>query len=230
MGTGIEPTNDFAFKFVFGTEERTDVLASLLNAVITDSCGVPMQHVKLTNPYSVKEAVDDRIGILDISARDNLDRWAYFLKHGSTLDPNNLPPQLQNDGIVKAVGGLVMLSLDEQKQHEYTRRRLWEMDQRAYIDGATKKGRTEGLVKGRTEGLAEGALAILLRVGTRTLGHPPAEVLAHLKAVETVAELEALMDRLLEISSWDELLAHRPSSSPKSDDFGHNQSLKTFPE
>ena len=316
MGTGIEPTNDFAFKYVFGTEERVDVLAFLLNAVITDSGGVPMHHVQLLNPFSVKEGVDDRVGILDIRARDDLereslvemqmrahvsvgerllwrtakhydqqleagddytelrpvmmvcflndtlfddnsgqyhwcfrlidensgrqltdqfvihivelskfkktleelvselDRWTYFLKHGAQLDLDHLPPPLQNAGITKAVEGLVMLSLDDQKRHEYTMRRIWEMDQRAYIQGALQKGRAEGELKGRTEGellgQLKGVLTALERIGTRKLGAPPPDVLAQLSAVKTVAELEALTDRVQDISSWGELLPIQP--------------------
>ncbi len=319
MGTGIHPTNDYAFKFVFGTEERTDVLALLINAVITDSGGVPMLSVQLLNPFSVKETIDDRVGILDIRARDNwdrenlvemqmashagfaervvwytakhydqqleegerfsalrpvtmicfvndvlfddhsgqyhwcfkltdkdsgreltdqfvihivelpkfnktsdelvseLDRWIYFLKHGSTLDLDNLPPPLQSDGFTKAVKGLVMLSLDEQKRDDYTRRRMWEMDQLAFREDALKReldgelrGELRGELKGRSEGLAEGALTMLVRSGTRTLGAPPPEVLARLKAIQRVSEFEALMDQLPDISSWDELLSHRP--------------------
>ena len=125
----------------------------------------------------------------------DLDRWTYFLKHGSQLDLDNLPSQLQSDGFTKAVKGLVMLSLDQQKRDDYTRRRLWEMDQKAYakdredyardrealnekirqfeleaeLRGRTA-GQTEGQTEGRTAGLAEGALTMLVRGGTRRLG------------------------------------------------------------
>ena len=101
-------------------------------------------------------------------------------------------------------------------------RRIWEMDQRAYIQGALQKGRAEGELKGRTEGelkgrtegelLGElkGVLTALERIGTRKLGAPPPDVLAQLSAVKTVAKLEALTDRVLEISSWGELLPIQP--------------------
>ena len=296
MGTGIEPTNDFAFKFLFGAEERNSALARLLNAVITDSGGVPMQTVQLLSPLTIKETGHDRLGILDIRARDNWDResliemqmlahrclierllwyiakyygqqldegqeyaalrpvimvcflndilfkddsgqyhwcfklidqdsgrqlteqfvihivelpkfnktvdelvsdldcWTYFLKHGAGLDLDNLSPQLQKAGITQAVEGLVMLSLDEQKRHEYTRRRMWEMDQRAILE----TGRTDG------------GLAMFVRIGTRMFGVPSPDVLAQLSAIDNSPELEALGDRLPEVSSWGELLAPRP--------------------
>ena len=95
-----------------------------------------------------------------------------------------------------------MLSLDDQKRHEYTMRRIWEMDQRAYIQGALQKGRAEGELKG--------VLTALERIGTRKLGAPPPDVLAQLSAIKTVAELEALTDRVQDISSWGELLPIQP--------------------
>ena len=318
MGTGVEPTNDSAFKFVFGTEERIDVLALLLNAVITDSGGVPMQHVELANPSSVKENADDRVGILDVRARDDsggewliemqmlahaslaerlvwntakhfsqqleegkpyaalrpvimvcflndilfdddsgqyhwcfklldqdsgreltgqfvihivelpklnktldelaseLDRWTYFLTHGAQLDLDHLPPSLQSVGITKAVKGLVMFSQDNQRWHEYLMRRIWEMDQRAFADEARQRelrGERKGEIKGRTEGRTEGELTgtlnTLVRIGTRKFGAPRPEILTQLNAFESVTELEAITDRVLEMSSWDELLACR---------------------
>ena len=314
METGIKPTNDAAFKFVFGTEERLDVLALLLNAVITDSGGVPMQHVQLANPSTVKENADDRVGILDVRARDEsggewliemqmlahvslaerlvwntakhygqqleegkpyaalrpvilvcflndilfdddsgqyhwcfrlidqdsgrqltdqfvihiielpkinktldelaseLDRWTYFLMHGAQLDLDQLPPQIQSAGITKAVKGLVMFSQDNQKWHEYLMREIWEKDQQAFADDARQRelrGERLGELKGRAEGRTEGVLSILLRIGTRKFGVPPPDVLTQLSAVENVSELEVLSDRLLEISSWGELLPHR---------------------
>lgn len=321
MRTGIEPTNDFAFKYVFGIEERTDSLKSLVNSVITDSGGIPMQQLQLLNPFSIKEGASDRVGILDIRASDDsgreslvemqmaahvffaerivwytakhydqqlqqgerytalrpvvmvcfindvlfdddsgqyhwcfqlidkdsgrqltdqfvihivelgkfhktldelvteLDRWAYFLKHGAQLDPHNLPSQLQNDGIVEAVKGLEMLSLDEQKRDEYLRRRVWEMDLQAHRDGASireQRGEQRGELRGRTEGRAEGVLASLLRVGTRKFGVPSPEVLAQLNAIKSVSELDVLMDRLLEISTWRELFMERSDASETS--------------
>ena len=142
----------------------------------------------------------------------DLDCWTYFLKHGAGLEIDELSPRLQQAGVTQAVEGLVMLSLDEQNRHEYTRRRMWEMDQRAILATGFENGLAEGERKGRTEGRTEGVLGILVRLGTRKFGAPPPDVLAQLNAVERVSELEALSDRLLEISSWGELLPHEDAT------------------
>ena len=55
---------------------------------------------------------------------------------------------------------------------------------------------------GPAAGRAEEARNVLLR-----LGAPDAAVAARVAAVADVAELERLLDRLLEVETWQELLA-----------------------
>ena len=60
------------------------------------------------------------------------------------------------------------------------------------------------------EGEALGRIAearrALLRVGTKRLGAPPATVEESLAAIESVERLEALLDRVLEVETWNDLL------------------------
>lgn len=60
----------------------------------------------------------------------------------------------------------------------------------------------EGLEKGRTEE----ARAILLRQGRKQFGDPGQDEIAQLEAIHDLARLEALADRILDVSSWQELL------------------------
>jgi hypothetical protein len=62
------------------------------------------------------------------------------------------------------------------------------------------------LAKGKAVGRAEGVRNILLRLGRRRWGHPPAGVLADLNALTDVSQLEAMTERLSEVASWDDLL------------------------
>jgi uncharacterized protein DUF4351 len=57
------------------------------------------------------------------------------------------------------------------------------------------------------EGRMEEAKAILLRLGERRFGPPSAEARAAIEALTDLERLEALTDRLLDVESWDELLA-----------------------
>jgi predicted transposase YdaD len=84
-----------------------------------------------------------------------------------------------------------------------------------------KKGREEGREEGRAEGLEEGlkkgqkkgreegraneARAIIKRLGTRRFGKPSTEYESRLKAINDVKRLEALADRILDATSWDDL-------------------------
>ena len=102
---------------------------------------------------------------------------------------------------------MISLSLDETKRWVETRQRMWEMDQRAIFDTAYAEGYEKGFKEGQR---IKAGLTVLLRIGTRMFGVPAPDVLAQLSAIDNLPELEALIDRLLEMSSWGELLAPRP--------------------
>ncbi len=56
------------------------------------------------------------------------------------------------------------------------------------------------------KGATGGARRLLLRIGTRIIGPPQAEALARVEAINDLTLLEAMADRLLDVTSWDELL------------------------
>jgi predicted transposase YdaD len=58
-----------------------------------------------------------------------------------------------------------------------------------------------------TEGRIEEAQTILLRQGRKRFGPPDAHVQATLESINNRERLEALSERLLDVSTWDELLA-----------------------
>ena len=66
----------------------------------------------------------------------------------------------------------------------------------------------EGRMKGLQEGLAEEARRIILRLGQIRFGVPDETVKTQLDAIPQLDELERLTERLLIVSSWDELLGH----------------------
>jgi hypothetical protein len=61
--------------------------------------------------------------------------------------------------------------------------------------------------KGREEGRTEEARAILLRLGGKWFGALSIEVQAALTAITGIERLEQLSERLLDVESWEELLA-----------------------
>lgn len=68
------------------------------------------------------------------------------------------------------------------------------------------KGRGEGRAEGRAEGEAEEARKILLRQGRKRLGEPDPRVASAIAGIANLDRLDGLLDRILDVSSWDELL------------------------
>jgi predicted transposase YdaD len=64
----------------------------------------------------------------------------------------------------------------------------------------------DGRAKGRTEGRLEEAREALLRLGSRRLGVPDNSIRDILERA-SLTRLHDWMDRLLEVKSWQELLA-----------------------
>jgi predicted transposase YdaD len=73
------------------------------------------------------------------------------------------------------------------------------------------EGLAEGLAQGRAEGAVQEAKKFLLLMGHKRFGPPGAQTSAAIEAISDLDQLEQMGERLLEASSWEELLA-RPDS------------------
>jgi predicted transposase YdaD len=69
------------------------------------------------------------------------------------------------------------------------------------------KGRAEGEAKGRAEGATDEARRTLLRQGRKKLGPPDARIETQIAAMTERERLDQLLDRLLEVETWEDLLA-----------------------
>jgi hypothetical protein len=65
----------------------------------------------------------------------------------------------------------------------------------------------EGVVKGAVKGMLRARLDVLLKYGRRRFGTPSADTEAALRGITDPERLARLIDVLLDVSSWDELLA-----------------------
>src|SRR5712691_259945 len=74
MVPDVDPTVDFAFKWVFGREPNRALLIDLLDAVLQPPPDAQIADVQLLNPFSDKDALDDKLSIVDIKARDRSGR------------------------------------------------------------------------------------------------------------------------------------------------------------
>ncbi|MCU0351014.1 MAG: Rpn family recombination-promoting nuclease/putative transposase [Flavobacterium sp.] len=64
----VNPKIDLVFKKLFGSEENTDILLSLINAILPDNQQIAKAIIK--NPYNVSDYADGKLSILDIKAED----------------------------------------------------------------------------------------------------------------------------------------------------------------
>ena len=118
-----DPKVDFAFKHVFGREQNKPLLISLLDAVLQPESGQAIESLELLNPFNNREALDEKMSILDIKARDQSGRqfnvemqmlaygafrqralyyWAK-LHHGHDMPPIGSMPALRHRRVAQTV-------------------------------------------------------------------------------------------------------------------------------
>ncbi len=77
----------------------------------------------------------------------------------------------------------------------------------AILTKGLNRGRTQGRAEGHAEGHAEGLAQSILRIGRhRFHSEPPSQIVQFLHTISDLAKLEALEDRALDATRWDELL------------------------
>jgi len=68
----------------------------------------------------------------------------------------------------------------------------------------------KGELRGEERGRVKEACRLLLRTGVKRFGEADATVQRRVSALTDIDALERLCERVLEVSSWDELLANVP--------------------
>src|SRR5947209_18664903 len=74
MILGIDVKVDYAFKHLFGREATRPILIDVIDSVLNPPPGYHIRDIELLNPFNPKEALDDKLSILDIKARDQAGR------------------------------------------------------------------------------------------------------------------------------------------------------------
>jgi predicted transposase/invertase (TIGR01784 family) len=74
MVPGIDPKIDYAFKRLFGSEANQHLLIHLLNAVLQPPPAERITALEILNPFNDKEALNDKLSVVDIKARDQRGR------------------------------------------------------------------------------------------------------------------------------------------------------------
>jgi predicted transposase/invertase (TIGR01784 family) len=96
------------------------------------------------------------MGIMLSRIKSSLDRWAAFLTKYSLLDRKNLPEELNDPNIKKALEVLNVMSFDAQEREAYESHLKW-----LRIEASTiKKVQVESFAQGKSEGKIEGKIEI----------------------------------------------------------------------
>src|SRR5437016_5469755 len=74
MILGIAATVDYAFKHLLGRDSTRPILISVVDSVLLPTPAHRIRDLELLNPFNPKEALDDKLSILDIKARDQSGR------------------------------------------------------------------------------------------------------------------------------------------------------------
>jgi predicted transposase/invertase (TIGR01784 family) len=74
MILGIDPKVDYAFKHMLGRDATRPILIDVLDSVLNPAPGHHIRDLQLLNPFNPKEAMDDKLSILDIKASDQSGR------------------------------------------------------------------------------------------------------------------------------------------------------------
>lgn len=80
------------------------------------------------------------------------------------------------------------------------------IEESSVYQGIFAKGEAKGRDEGRVEGRVEEARLAILRLGRKKFGEPDRRVLTTIDAIDDVDQLNLLLDRILDVSSWDDVL------------------------
>jgi predicted transposase YdaD len=84
---------------------------------------------------------------------------------------------------------------------------VMQMEESVTYQAILRRGEQAGLQQGLQRGSTQGMTKLLLRQGHKRFGNPTAAQEARIVAITDSAKLEQLSDKILEVNTWDELLA-----------------------
>ncbi|OHD11046.1 MAG: hypothetical protein A2Y41_02835 [Spirochaetes bacterium GWB1_36_13] len=66
----LDPTNDVAFKKIFGNDQKKEILISFLNSLLGLKEGKKILEVEIQNPYQVPKIAELKNTVLDVKCKD----------------------------------------------------------------------------------------------------------------------------------------------------------------
>ena len=127
------------------------------------------------------EKGDEPLALMLPRIKTGLDRWAAFLTRASSLNANNLPQELSDPYIQKAMDTLTRVSLSEDERALYEWNLKWWRTETSALAKAEKKGMERGIEKGIEKGRVEGALEEKRKIALEMLidNEPEAKIIKY---------------------------------------------------
>ncbi len=129
MAIGIDPTVDFAFQRLLGSQETSEITVHFLNAVTLE--------LPKYNP-----------GCIDGADASPLDEWIWFLNNAAELTLDEIVRRLKSPIFVKAAGVLDMISQSPLDRYLYELSLKPARDEAARLEFARLEGEARGKVIG----------------------------------------------------------------------------------
>lgn len=103
------------------------------------------------------------------------------------------------------LGGLALVFAEKTTGHDIWKRKLegWNVEESTIV----KDWIARGEARGKEMGIMEEARAMILRLGTKKFGPPAQEVRNAVQEITDRERLERIIDRILDATNWDDLLA-----------------------
>ncbi|MEK7729201.1 MAG: PD-(D/E)XK nuclease family transposase, partial [candidate division KSB1 bacterium] len=140
----------------------------------------------------------------EYSLDNHLNKWLYFLKYLPSLD--RIPDIFKNEVVFQKafrIAELAKLKPAERMRYEKNWRRIW--DNQAVLETRYNQGLIKGKSDGKIEGELKGKTEALLLILTQKLGPAPEDVVAAIRALREIDQLDRLIAHALTIDNWEAL-------------------------
>jgi predicted transposase/invertase (TIGR01784 family) len=104
---------------------------------------------------------NEELGDLVAKVKNSLDMWSAFLTRNDLLKPDNLPEELNNPDLKKAISVLEVMNFNEEERDSYEDHLKWLMIEASTIKKAEEKAEARGEARGKAEGKAEEKIALV---------------------------------------------------------------------
>ena len=110
-------------------------------------------------------------------------------------------------GLFWSATGILMGLRYRREEIQELLRGVRAMKESVFYQMILEEGEAKGEAKGKLEGKLEEARRIVRQLGQRRFGPPDPGTVATIEAIESIERLESLLDRVLDVSNWENLLA-----------------------